>query len=708
MNFMRPKHTLVTLLQRAGRLDREATRHVQDAMVQGARTALEVIVEEGLLSETEIFEFLAENLEVPAVGLENLEADDAIIASLSPKLRERIDLLPMRQAGQTLTVAMADPTDPVLIEQIEQDTALKVRPMLAPLSALKEAHTRRKAMVELRGAIALDEDLSAYEPFFQRLRDYRFEKIVGRGGFGLVARCWQLSLERPVAIKVLDPEWVRVGNITERFRREGRIIARLDHPCIINVFEQGERDGFHFIVMEYFEGQTIRDYLGAHDWARRISVLMQVSAALDYAHSQGVIHRDIKPSNILVNKQGAIRLLDFGVAQCRATAEKLTEPNMVLGTPKYMAPELSQGADQATVASDLFAFGVMAYQILTGRLDRDAPLEHPTNLDARVPRPMGDMILACMAEDPAKRPRSFSELTLMFQQSMDRLLFGEATSRHRRLDETQTRHQRMTIIERLFEFKSVLRQDARCKTLVAFHRQLGRDVVVKLIEEPVGVDRLDALNELHHANIAETFGMGKQGGLVLAVTEYLEEGPLTELLEMEHSPRRQVAWLAGIISALREAERNGLHHGNLHPNNILMAPGSTVKVIDFGLKTEPCPMFERYQFQGGAADPRLLDLFALGVLVYELLSGQTYHAPRDHVWHHQLLCEMAHVHPLMKYFLGRLWGLERSSPEYESYDAMVQDLARIDQRLASQPDWMGGAVDQADLPKENRSTVAKT
>ena len=139
------------------------------------------------------------------------------------------------------------------------------------------------------------------------------------GGFGIVCLCRQLSLERPVAIKVLNPDWNRIAQVTERFRREGQIIAKLDHPNIIKVYEQGERSGVRYIVEEYFQGEPIDQYLRERDWGRKLTVLLQVCSALRYAHDRGIIHRDIKPANILVNELGAVKLLDFGVAHYDAS-----------------------------------------------------------------------------------------------------------------------------------------------------------------------------------------------------------------------------------------------------------------------------------------------------------------------------------------------------------------------------------------------------
>ena len=191
---------------------------------------------------------------------------------------------------------------------------------------------------------------------------------VGRGGMATVFKAYQPALERHVAIKVLPEFLAEDAQFRERFRREAVAIAKLRHPGILAVYDHGELEGQPYIVTEFVEGGTFADELGRPISVRRaLAVLATVASALDYAHERGVLHRDVKPSNILVAKDGAAVLGDFGLARMMASNERLTRLDMVVGTPEYMSPEQCAGKETG-VASDQYALGVVAFEALTGHV----------------------------------------------------------------------------------------------------------------------------------------------------------------------------------------------------------------------------------------------------------------------------------------------------------------------------------------------------
>jgi serine/threonine-protein kinase len=184
----------------------------------------------------------------------------------------------------------------------------------------------------------------------------------------VVYKAWQSSLERYVALKILPQYFQHDPEFLARFRREARAAAQLNHPNIIQVYDVGEQEGLHYIAMEYLEGGTLHDRLSAGPLpADQIQlVLDQVASALDYAHAHGLIHRDIKPGNILFTGDGRPKVADFGIV--RPTAETgLTRTGVLMGTPEYMAPEQAEGK-QVDRRVDLYALGVVLYQMLTGRV----------------------------------------------------------------------------------------------------------------------------------------------------------------------------------------------------------------------------------------------------------------------------------------------------------------------------------------------------
>ena len=703
MNLFASTKSRLHDLVRTGQLSRAQMRAAQREAETRSISLTQALITLNLIDEAPLMAFLAERLEVPSIGLESLTVDEPALATLPDHLRARKDLLPLKKTGKTLTVAMCDPTDGPLLAELAHRTGLKILPMLAPLSALTEMHLRLEALAAIRHRAGKDESLRHFLPFFEKLTDYRFERVIGRGGFGLVSRCHQISLDRPVAIKVLNPDWNPIEHVAERFRREGRIIAGLDHPNIINVFEQGERHGFRFIVMEYFQGKPIHRHLDGKDLGRKLSVLRQVCTALQYAHSRGVIHRDIKPANILVNPMGAIKLLDFGVAHLDAGQTMLTAPEMILGTPKYMAPELQFGARHAGVASDVYAFGVMAYEILTGLSPASGELVHPTHADARVPPFLGDQILRCLGRQPEQRPEGFDRLAVIFQQAIDQMIFGEATD-GRKLDATQTRQNRMQSLQNLYEIKSLLRQDDGGRLILAASRKLGREVVIKIMDAPEGLARLTDIAELHHPHIGEVFGIGRHESLVLVVGEHLSGGPLASRIQHEDAPHKLVAWLWGVIEALAHAEKAGLNHGHLHPNNVLFDESGVVKVVDFGLCGSPSPAYPQYHLRVRGTTPPQQDRHALGVMTFELLTGRAYPGGPKYLRHYGRVRDNPKIHPLLKYFLGRLWQVGIQCPPYPTYRDMLTDLERIGRRLGHQPDWTGDPTQpQAPAPSHSRT-----
>ncbi len=209
------------------------------------------------------------------------------------------------------------------------------------------------------------------------LPQYRFEKLLGRGGMGAVYKAVQASLDRPVAIKVLPVDLVddEDSQFAERFKNEARTMAKLSHPGIVDVFDFGEtRTGLLYIVMEFIEGTDIAQMIQSQgklpeDYA--LSITAHVCDALAYAHQNGIVHRDIKPANILINLEGAIKVADFGLAKANDPGQSgITKTNMAMGTPDFVAPEAFIPGVPLDGRADLYAIGVMLYQMLTGEIPR--------------------------------------------------------------------------------------------------------------------------------------------------------------------------------------------------------------------------------------------------------------------------------------------------------------------------------------------------
>ncbi|MDQ3895879.1 MAG: protein kinase [Actinomycetota bacterium] len=197
---------------------------------------------------------------------------------------------------------------------------------------------------------------------------YQIVRHLARGGMAEVYLARDLLLDRPVALKVLFPEFAMDRSFVERFRREARSAANLNHPNIVSIYDWGEEEGTYFIVMEYVDGMTLRDVVrrqGPLMANRAAEIGADIAAALHFAHVHGVIHRDVKPGNVLITTT-QVKVTDFGIARAGDPAESLTQAGAVMGTATYFSPEQAQGhvVDPRT---DVYSLGVVLYEMVAGR-----------------------------------------------------------------------------------------------------------------------------------------------------------------------------------------------------------------------------------------------------------------------------------------------------------------------------------------------------
>lgn len=251
----------------------------------------------------------------------------------------------------------------------------------------------------------------------QTFGKYRIISRLGAGGMSTVYRANDVTLDRDVAIKILSPHFARDPEFIERFRREARTIAALQHPYVLAVYELGEQEGQLYIAMQLLSGGTLADRLrkGPPSLQETTDILTRVAEALDYAHNAGVLHRDVKPSNIGFDSQGRPYLMDFGLAHLAQAATSLTQSGVMMGTPNYMAPEQGSGMG-ISPATDIYALGVIAFEMLTGRLpfEGDTPMAiimgHvqrtpplPSQLRPGIPKKIDDVIQKVLAKPPENR-----------------------------------------------------------------------------------------------------------------------------------------------------------------------------------------------------------------------------------------------------------------------------------------------------------------
>ncbi len=255
---------------------------------------------------------------------------------------------------------------------------------------------------------------------------YRLEGRLGFGGMSTVHLALDLRLERQVAVKLLAEHLADDPTFVSRFQREAQAAARLVHPNIVQIFDSGldEPSGRHFIVMEYIEGSSCAEILRDDGWVEvdeAVSIIEQACEGLDYAHRHGVVHRDVKPGNLLRAREGEVKLADFGIAKATEQSS-ITQVGSVLGTAAYLAPEQARG-EEAGPRADLYALGVVTYQLISGRLPYEATSltelalkqqrEEPAMLDtlvAAVGGELADAIAIALALDPRDRYQTAREM----------------------------------------------------------------------------------------------------------------------------------------------------------------------------------------------------------------------------------------------------------------------------------------------------------
>ncbi len=243
--------------------------------------------------------------------------------------------------------------------------------------------------------------------------NYEVVELIGRGGMGAVYKARQLALDRIVAIKLLPLEVSVDRDFAERFKREARTMAKMNHPHIVSVFDFGTtQEGHLFFVMEYVEGTTLHHIIKTTGLMppQALEIIVGVCEALAYAHVEGVVHRDIKPANVLVDVRGRVKVTDFGLARLNTSAAEqngYTMTGTVLGTPDYMAPEQKRGA-RVDHRADIYSLGVMLYEMLCGQVPQG--IFDPPSMRVGVDERVDQVVIRAMQQEPDRRYQNTAEM----------------------------------------------------------------------------------------------------------------------------------------------------------------------------------------------------------------------------------------------------------------------------------------------------------
>ncbi|HJS29671.1 MAG TPA: protein kinase, partial [Anaerolineales bacterium] len=263
---------------------------------------------------------------------------------------------------------------------------------------------------------------------------YRIMDQLGQGGMATVFKAYHPALDRFVAIKAMHPVFMEDPSFLARFQREAQVVARLDHPNIVPVYDYSEHERRPYLVMRYIPGETLKGRLsrGRLSHAEVTLIVQAVADALAYAHSQGVLHRDIKPSNVLLSEGNRIYLADFGLARIAQAGQSTLSSDVMLGTPQYISPEQARGNTDLDEGTDIYSFGVMLYEIVTGQVpfNADTPysivhdhiysaLPPPRSFSPEVSTEVENVLLKALAKERRDRFVGVSDLGIAFLQAWE-------------------------------------------------------------------------------------------------------------------------------------------------------------------------------------------------------------------------------------------------------------------------------------------------
>jgi eukaryotic-like serine/threonine-protein kinase len=448
------------------------------------------------------------------------------------------------------------------------------------------------------------------------LPGYKILGRIGEGGMSAVYKGVQASLNRSVAIKLLSSTLITHKEALALFNRESLIIAQLNHPNIIHVIDRGVTSEMApYFVMEFIEGKELKLFIKkqALKFNQKIDILVQVCKGLAYAHKNGIVHRDIKPQNILIDKEGTARILDFGIA---SVADAGGMSNTVMGTPAYMAPEQKDSPDEVTFLADIYALGVVIYELMTGTLPQ-AELKLPSSVESGASKELDDLVIRCLSKDPYKRPSSVDEIrdTLL---RLGRGAHIKQSQRDRAGDD-------LSKLSKEFRMLDVISENQF--GAVYLYEEIKSDglfVIKKRTQNHEGYKEAKLLTTLKHDNIVKIHGTSKNKRVMIIVYDYHRGGSLESRLLKPFSAEEFYPVAVQICAGLEFAHNNRIFHGNLRPSNILFDVLGTVKIADFSLQEHFCDekdynWYMPYEFEQPSAQ---LDVFSLGAIFYHMLLGE--------------------------------------------------------------------------------------
>lgn len=490
-------------------------------------------------------------------------------------------------------------------------------------------------------------------------RNYKILSQLGEGGMGQVYKALDVNLGREVAVKFLLPEIAKDKEIVKRFLNEGKIMATINHSAVISVYASDveESNGIPFLVMEFVDGESLGDCEERlrKDPTELIKHFIQLLSGIHSCHQKGIVHRDLKPDNLLINSDGQLKIVDFGIAK---SATKQTKTGIALGTPHYMSPEQCLGKQDITAKADVYATGIMLFEIITGALPfrTDGHVDDPAltialmhlnqapNFEDFAKHPMGpefkhlvEKMLEKKADDRPEVPETLEELKSILRRLMD-------SEKPTMAKEAVKAGDDKTIGE-IYRIQSELGTGGMGKVYKALDTALNRTVAIKVLHDSTTKD--DSLVErfIHEGQVLATVGhrnvMGiyassrdKRTGRPFLVMEYIEGKCLSKMKDYLAKDRtKAVPIMLQLVEGLSACHEKGIIHRDLKPANIIITNSGLVKILDFGIaktgtnltKTGMTVGTPEYmspeQCTGSKNISAKSDIYALGIIFWELIFG---------------------------------------------------------------------------------------
>jgi serine/threonine protein kinase len=431
-----------------------------------------------------------------------------------------------------------------------------------------------------------------------------------------IYRGHQTSLSRTVAIKFLSAEFLWDDKVKQLFDQESLVIAQLNHPNIVHIIDRGFSTGNRpYFVMEYIEGQNLEAKMRQSNMTTMVKVhlMMQTCQGLAFAHGNGVIHRDIKPANLLIDSEGYLKILDFGIAWLNAKGSP--DGQEIVGTPDYMSPEQFSSPDSVSPLSDIYSLGAVMYHLFTGKKQSSNIQNWPAALDA-LRSDLAELVRQCLQTDPAMRPRTADEVKLRLLRILQGAHLGKTQREEAKsvVDNTIDNFALLDVIKRNKYGAVYLFEDKSRNQLL---------VIKKRTKSNSGFREARWLSHIKHPNIVKVHGTSRNDNAFIVVMQHLTGGSLQDRLSRPYPENQFIEIAVQLCSAMQAAHHHNILHGDLRPNKILFDDKEQIRVTDFGFEDHyQANRKVQYQPLSGGKASIGGDIYSAGAIFYHLLTGK--------------------------------------------------------------------------------------